>query len=153
MNITHNKVYEFVIENLTFGDLSKEVLCEIFKDGRVASHLLERQLVAWFPELTHIPGCKSHDHTGADGALYDAKNFTKGGLKFMPSNQLGVRRVFVAEIAHEKAKKLIYIACDIVDFPQVRVKFVDGAVLLKEYPSCKIPFGHRESFFAESQIG
>ena len=147
MRVVHNKIYEFEIENLAFGDLSTESLHEAFKDGRVASHLLERQLAVWFPELTHVKGCKFHDHKGTDGALYDAKNFTKNGLKFMPSNQRGAGRTFIVETAHEKAKKLIYIACDIVDFPRVRVKFADGIDLIEEYPTCKIPFGHREKLF------
>jgi hypothetical protein len=146
-NIVINKVYNFQVENFEFGGLSRDACIEIFKDGRVASHFLERQLTIWFPTLTHIKGCKDHDHIDADGVKYDAKNFTKRGLIFMPSNQMGAGRKFNESVAHEKAKKLIFICCDIVDFPIVRVKFADGAELAKQYPTCKIKKGDREEFF------
>jgi len=146
-DIIIDKVYEFEVENFEFGGLSRETCIEIFKDGRVASHFLERQLTLWFPTLTHIKGCKDHDHVDTDGVKYDAKNFTKRGLIFMPSNQMGAGRKFNESVAHEKAKKLIFICCDIVDFPRVRVKFADGVELAKQYPTCKIKKGDREEFF------
>ena len=40
-------------------------------------------------------------------------------------------------------------ACDIVDFPKVRVRFISGKDLIEKYPGkrCKVPFAERESFF------
>ena len=148
MKIKLNKTYHFEIKNYSFGNLSTRELSEVLKDGRVAAPLLEVQLTKWFNELTHIKGNKDHDHIGKNGELYDAKNFTKGGLNFMPSNQRGQGRTFIAEIAHEKANKLIYICCDIVDFPKLRVKFVKGSELVKQYPKCKISKTNREIFYA-----
>ena len=143
-----NETFDFKVRNFTFGDLSEQETIDCFKDGRVASHFLERQLTKWFPELIHIKGCKDHDHVDQNGTKYDAKNFTpSGGLKFMSSNMLGTGRKFNPTVAHEKASHLIYICCDIVDFPQVRVLFRKGTELIVEYPKCAIPLSKRAVLF------
>jgi len=149
MKIELNKTYEFEIANFSFGDLTSAELVEVFMDGRFASPFLERQLAKWFPDLKHVTGNKPHDHVDSSGTLYDAKNFTKNGLKFMPSNQLGQGRKFEAKVAHEKAEKLVYISCDIVDFPKLRVRFTAGTKLVKEYPDCKIPLKEREAYYQD----
>jgi hypothetical protein len=147
MKIQMNKTYNFEIKNVAFGDIPPSRIPEFFKDGRVASFFLEEQLTHWFPTLTRIEGNKDHDHLDAQGRKYDAKNFTKHGLKFMPSNQLGEGRVFNAEVAHAKAEQLRYILCDILDFPRVRVKFMEGTDLVQQYPSCSARPGQREVLF------
>ncbi len=147
MKIELNKTYNFNIDSVSFGSIPKVRIHEFFKDGRVASFFLEEQLPHWFPELTRIEGNKDHDHVDTLGRKYDAKNFTKGGLRFMPSNQMGAGRKFNALVAHDKANKLIYICCDIVEFPKVRVKFVKGSELIKEYPKCSVPKSKREVLF------
>jgi hypothetical protein len=147
VKIQKNKTYTFEINKIAFGDIPKDRLPIFFQDGRVASFFLEEQLQHWFPELRRIEGNKPYDHLDNEENRYDAKNFTKHGLKFMPSNQLGEGRKFVAEIAHAKAAQLCYICCDIVDFPKVRVRFVDGADMIKEYPRCTVPKSHREVLF------
>tara|TARA_R110000824_G_scaffold209928_2_gene395796 strand:+ start:679 stop:1125 length:447 start_codon:yes stop_codon:yes gene_type:complete len=147
VKIEKNKTYNFKIKNVSFGDIPSRVITELFKDGRVASPFFEEQLQHWFPELTRILGNKDHDHVDEDGNKYDAKSFTKNGLKFMPSNQLGEGRKFDAQVAHAKAAKLCYICCDIVEFPRVRVKFIDGRDLIKEHPKCAISKGNREVLF------
>lgn len=143
-----NKTYNFRIKNYSFGDLSIAELNETYTDGRVTSHLLERQLTKWFPTLTHVVGCADHDHHDASGQLYDAKNFTKGGMNFKPSKMLGVGRVFNYKAMVEKASKLIYIACDIVDFPRVRVVFKKGDDLVREFPNGKVSYSNREVLFS-----
>tara|TARA_B100000287_G_C20643358_1_gene784289 strand:+ start:238 stop:708 length:471 start_codon:yes stop_codon:yes gene_type:complete len=148
MNIELNKVYEFDLTGkMSFGDISIDRLYDFFKDGRNASFMLEEQLTHWFTDLTRVEGNKDHDHFDSNGVLYDAKNFTKGGLRFMPSNQMGAGRKFNETIAHEKADKLVYICCDIVDFPKVRVVFKSGKELVKSYPKCSVPRKDREVLF------
>ena len=147
MLIELNETYEFEIENYSFADLTQEELNKLYQDGRYASPFLEIQLTKWFNELTHVPGNKWRDHFGKNGKSYDAKNFTKNGLKFKPSNMLGQGRTYVAEVAHKKAKKLIYICCDIVEFPKIRVRFVEGSELVKQYPKCEISSANREAFY------
>lgn len=144
--IDYERVYEYTIDNISFGSLPRDVVVELFKDGRVASHFLERQLEVWFPELTFV-NAKGHDHLDPEGNLYDQKCFTKGGLGFAPSHMGGKGRVFVQEEAHEHAKDVTYICCDIIDFPKVRVVFRRGSDLIVEYPKCKVPFKNRELFF------
>jgi hypothetical protein len=133
---------------LQFGDIPIEVLTEHFKDGRWASTLLERYIPILYPELVWVSGNKDHDHIDAAGNQYDLKCFTKGGLKFMPSNQIGSHRSFDAKIAHDKARKLTYICCDITQFPLITVKFANGNNLIEKYPKCLIPFKDREAFFS-----
>ena len=123
---------------VSFGDLSENVVEDLFKDGRIASHAIERQIEIWFPDLTFV-NKKGYDHIDSSGRKYDAKNFTKAsGMNFMPSIMKGGGRSYDEEIAHGHAKEMIYIPCDIVDFPIVRVVFKKGSDLLKEYPDCSI---------------
>ena len=148
MKLKLNKTYEFDLSNtISFGDISEKRLYEFFKDGRNASFMLEEQLTHWFPELTRVEGNKDHDHISENGVKYDAKNFTKYGLNFMPSNQIGAGRKFDSVIAYQKANKLVYICCDIVDFPKVKVIFKDGKDLVKSYPNCKVSKSKREMLF------
>ena len=147
MNIEINKEYAFEIHNFAFGDIPDDELIENFKDGRCCSWFMEPQLSKWFPQLIRVKGNKDHDHKDANGVLYDAKNFTSNGLQFAPSNQYGAGRKFNESVAHEKANKLIYICCDIVDFPKIRVKFAEGSQLIKQFPKCKINKNQREEFF------
>jgi len=143
---TRAPVYTFdFTDKVKLGSLSQEETYEVFRDGRFAAHFLERELTKHF-HLSFV-NKTGYDHVDPTGQKYDAKNFTKRGLSFMPSNQLGEGRKFNADVAHAKAKELIYICCDIVDFPKVRVKFAYGADLVKEYPKCKVPKGYREALF------
>ena len=147
MDIVYNKNYNFKI-NATFGDLPTSVLEKVLKDGRLATHFLERQLEVWFPELTCV-NAKGYDHVrkGSD-ILYDQKCFTKGGLGFAPSKMLGAGRKINIEEAHAHANTIDYIACDITEFPKVVVRFVKGSDLVEKYPTCKVKYNQREELFA-----
>lgn len=147
--IKYNKTYKYTIQNVSFGNLSRAALIRIFKDGRYVSPLIEEHLTIWFPGLTRIEGNKDHDHVDKKGIIYDAKNFTKNGMMFMPSNQIGASRKYDPKITEQKANKLIYICCDVVDFPDVKVRFIPGKQLIKSYPKAKVPYGERDSFFGE----
>ena len=149
--IIFDKAFTFNLGGtFSFGDLSTGSLIEIFKDGRVASHLLERQLVHWFPELKHIKGCKDHDHVNRndEDILYDAKNFTtSGGCKFLPSSMIGTGRKFDEERFLYKTQKMNYIICDIVDFPKINVIFKRGSELADQYTNGKISKSKRKELF------
>lgn len=148
MDIKYNKNYTFKIK-ATFGDLPASVLQEVLKDGRLASHFLERQLEVWFPELTFV-NARGYDHVRKGSKiLYDQKCFTAtSGLKFAPSKMLGGGRKIDIKEAHAHANTIDYIACDIVDFPKVTVRFCKGSDLVKKYPSCKVKYNQRDEFFA-----
>jgi hypothetical protein len=140
-----NRVYNFECR-ATFGTLSQERVNKLFTDGRRSSGFLELQLEEWFPELTFVDG-KGYDHVDPNGVKYDAKCFTRGGAKFCPSVMLGAGRFIDEKKLWEHANHMIYIFCDIVDFPKVRVICKYGSDLVK-YSKGSIPFGDRDVLFA-----
>lgn len=148
MEIQMYKTYSYDFTNeVKFGSLPVEILHKLFQDGRNASFMLEEWLAIYFPSLTRVEGNKDHDHIDTNGVKYDAKNFTKKGLKFMPSSQIGKGRTFDPTQAYEKAGKLVYICCDIVDFPQIHIRFIPGKDLMKKYPKCSVLFSKRSELF------
>lgn len=145
MQINLNQIYTFECP-ASFGTLSQKLVNQLFTDGRRASGFLERQLELWFPDLTFVDG-KGYDHVDLQQQKYDAKCFTQRGAKFCPSNMIGVGRSVNEEKLWEHATQMIYIFCDVVDFPQVRVIYKKGTDLLN-YPKGNIPFKDRDVLFA-----
>jgi len=150
MTIELNKVYTKTITNFSFGELSKEELIRLFKDGRVASKFLEKLATIWFPELTNVD-LKHYDHVDTEGNKFEMKGFTGNGCKFVPSSMIGKGRYIDRDELAEgiKEHKLTYIITDIVEFPTVKIKFIDGKKLLSEYPSGEIRPKQREELFNE----
>ena len=131
----------------SFGTLSQERVDKLFTDGRRASGFLELQLEEWFEGLVFEDG-KGYDHRYQyTEELLDAKCFTKRGAKFCPSVMLGAGRSVDEEKLWEHATDMIYIFCDVVEFPKVRVIFKRGSDLT-QYPKGSIPFGDRDALFA-----
>lgn len=147
IDIEIDKVYEKTLHNLSFADLNQDEIIEILSDGRYSAPLLEIQLCKWFPSLTHVKGNKDHDHIDQHGNIYDAKNFTKGGMNFMPSNQIGSGRKLNPEIAIEKSNKLIYICVDITQLPNIKIIFKNGKELAANYKKFKVPFNKKDELF------
>jgi len=145
-DVIYDKTFTFEVE-ATFGDLPTELINKMFQDGRVASKFLENHIPVWFPELEFVDA-HGYDHVNKKtGRLLDAKCFTKGGLTYAPSNMLGGGRKIVNEVAHEHANEIDYIACDIIDFPVIRIRFAKGSDLVEKYPTCKIKRNQRDEFF------
>ena len=86
-----------------------------------------------------------------DGNKYEMKGFTRNGCKFVPSSMLGKGRHIDINLLAEGIRdhKLTYIIIDISEFPFIRVKFIDGNKLLKEYPTGEIRVNKKEDFFIE----
>lgn len=142
-----DKNYYFdLVGQIQFDCIPEEDLYMLFRDGRHCAPLIEKWLTKMFP-LIHVTGNKDHDHIDNENNQYDVKNFTKNGLKFMPSNQIGAGRSFDKEKSHEKAKKLIYIICDIVEFPKLTVRFIAGEKLIEKYPKCAVNIRERNVLF------
>tara|TARA_B100001250_G_scaffold141781_1_gene121315 strand:+ start:106 stop:546 length:441 start_codon:yes stop_codon:yes gene_type:complete len=139
-----NKTDVFQCE-ASFGTLSREKVNKLFTDGRRASGFLEIQLEEWFPDLTFEDG-KGYDHVDTNGQQYDAKCFTPRGANFSPSVMLGAGRKVDRTKLWEHATDMIYIFCDIVSFPEVRVVFKKGSDLT-HYNRGAIPFGDRNVLF------
>lgn len=145
--ITLNKAYAFTIESFSFGNLSREEMKVILKDGRVFSHFIEKWISKTFP-LTHVTGCKKYDFIDSNGMQYDEKTFTKGGCYFRPSNMIGQGRVFEKDVFIAKTTNLTFCIVSNVDFPNIKLKFVTGEELLKKYPNGKISIKEHDKFFA-----
>ena len=147
-SIELDKTFHHRIGKVSFGDLSEEEINKAYKDGRAFAPLIER----WLPKhylLIHVPGCKGHDFVDKiyQGTKYDEKTFTAGGCIFAPSSMIGKgRKVNIPEL-QLKASKLIYCIVSNVDFPNIKVKFVRGSVLLRKYPKGNITPKHMDSFF------
>jgi len=148
MSFEFNKTYTKIIENLAFGDLQREELIELLKDGRIFSHYAERVLAKDF-SLKHIGGCEGHDLERPENAdvKFDQKTFTDNGCKFMPSNMIGQGRKFDEAVFIEKSKKLIYVVVSNVKFPEIKIRFVKGEELAKIYPTGAIQFKDHDKFF------
>ena len=144
LNVTHT----YTINNISFGNLSQESVIEIFKDGRVFSHFIEKWLTSHYP-LIHVSGCRDHDFIDPHNSniKYDEKTFTRNGCNFCPSNMLGQGRVFNMEVFEEKNKKLIFCIVSNINFPEIKVKFMKGVELLEKYPKGKISLENHIQFF------
>ena len=149
--IEYKKVYTFNLRNkMVFGDLTEDEAIKVLSDGRPMSHLIEVQLTKWFPQLTHVRGCKDHDHVmQQNGRMVklDAKNFTKRGCKFMPSSMIGTGRKFNQEQFNDSVKNKDYIIVDITRLPKVHVMFQKGTDLAAAFPKGKITKSQRGLLF------
>ena len=107
-----NKTYQFLVENIEFGNIPKEILYELFKDGRVASNFISHQIEIWFPGLKFVDKA-GYDCIDLCNDRYEIKSFTKHGSCFAQSKYQGCgRKLDVAE--HTKhACSLKYIFVDI----------------------------------------
>ncbi len=147
-SITLNKVNKHTLSDISFDILPESIVSEIYRDGRVFSHFIERWAPLNYP-LDWVAGCKKYDFKDRnnENIIYDEKTFTKGGCRFMPSNMIGQGRKFDEEVFLEKAKSLIYMIVDNNDFPIIRIKFVNGSELAAMYPKGSIPYNDRNKFF------
>lgn len=147
--IIMDKTFTHTIKHFGFDNLSPEIISKLYKDGRVFSHFIEHWLAENYP-FTHIGGCKDHDlvDQSATQDRYDQKTFTKNGCRFYPSNMIGVGRKFDKEIFEEKTKNLKFCIVSNIDFPEIKVKFVKGVDLLKDYPTGIISRDKHDKFFA-----
>ena len=145
---TLGKTYTHKIENVQFDGLSQETLIDIYKDGRVFSHLIEHYLVGLFPSLVHVPGCKDHDFNNKyNKDRLDEKTFTKNGCKFMPSSMIGTGRKFDNKKFEEHCNKIIYCIVSNVNFPEIKIRFEKGCELMKKFPIGNISSKKHDEFF------
>jgi hypothetical protein len=148
--IIFNKTIDRRIDNVSFDTLPVEVITELFKDGRIFSHFIERILAQDYG-LKHVTGCKGHDIVDPSNPdiKYEQKTFTGNGCKFMPSNMIGQGRQFNKEVFIEKSKNLIYVIVSNVKFPLLKIRFVKGSELATEYPSGEIKLKDHDKFFTD----
>lgn len=142
------KTYTFQLTNIGFDSLAPIVLESIFKDGRAFSHLIEPWIANKF-NLIHEKGCKHFDFKDGNNpeVLIDEKTFTNRGLSFSPSNMKGQGRTFNREIFEKKTNSLVFCCVSNINFPEIKVKFIQGKDLLQQYPNGFIPLKDFSKFF------
>ena len=147
-SIQLDKTFTHKLDSIVFDNLPSEIILEILKDGRPFSHFIEKWLEHNYP-LDHITGCKKYDFVDRNysDTKYDEKTFTKRGCYYMPSNMLGQGRKFDKDVFESKTKELIFCIVSNINFPEIKIRFVQGINLLKKYPNGKIPIGEYENFF------
>ena len=148
MSYVLGKTYTHLLANISFDNLPADMLKAVFKDGRVFSHLIE----AWVAQeynITHIKGCRGHDFVCGDNGIIkiDQKSFTGGGLSFTPSNMKGQGRIFDRNVFEKKTKDLQFCCVSNINFPEIKIKFIDGVELLQLYPNGRIPLHDHDKFF------
>ena len=148
--IVYDTTITKTLKDVSFDSLPLSVLKELFEDGRIFSHFMER-IIARDYDLTHVSGCKGHDLVDSSDSeiKYEQKSFTKSsGCDFTPSNMKGAGRRFNEAVFHEKAKKLIYVVCSNVHFPEIKIRFIKGVDVIALYPKGKITLKGHDAFFS-----
>tara|TARA_Y100000004_G_C8887136_1_gene400299 strand:+ start:179 stop:658 length:480 start_codon:yes stop_codon:yes gene_type:complete len=138
--INYDEVYLFDISSkVSFWDLPKEVVYELFRDGRTASRFLELKIPDLFRDFEYVDG-SGYDWLKELVKKVEGKCYTKGGCNFAPSKMVGSsRKVKPDEVQkHIEENDLDYILMDIREFPVIRMRFVKGSELIKDHPNCKI---------------
>jgi hypothetical protein len=153
MKIEYNKSYVFDFTGkISFGDLSKELLNTMFRDGRVASKFLENHIPIWFPDLEYVDA-HGYDHVHKEsGRKFDNKNFTARGTNYAPSVMVGAGRKIDKAVLHEHANEIDYILTDISNFPTVNLTFIRGTELVEKYPNGQIPYKAKRSLFERQDL-
>lgn len=146
--VDFNKTYTQTIDNISFGSLSQDTLCGLFRDGRISSHFMEHIITEKFG-LKHIQGCKTHDmEDPSDSTIkYEEKTFTSGGCKIMSSSMIGTGRNFDSSKFQAHAKELIYVIVSVVSFPEIKIRFFRGDELATRFPRGEIKPNQHEALF------
>jgi hypothetical protein len=150
--ININKIYTFTIEQCSWGDLTRDDLNLLFRDGRACAPLIQLQLTKWFDCLDYVNGSGFDHMHKVDQTYFEHKCFTKGGCNFAPSFMVGSGRkihdpVHASPADRKIYDELIYIITDITEFPTIKVRFVAGKELRNLYPKQKIPRSAYREFF------
>ena len=101
--------------------MTEDEVVQYFTDGRRASFVIERRIVATHPDWSLAPTEGSgFDVVDPDDAKWEVRSITRGGVYFTPSNQVGKGRAY-DKLAFEQKLALVrgFILADIVEFPNV----------------------------------
>lgn len=142
---------KYKMNELQLDHLDENETIEFLSDGRVANFLLTKQIPKLFPEK-NLRVCKTKSKTYIDDNSHNylVRCFTRDGMRFMPSNQLGVGRKYNYNATRDNSSNTTIIACDISEFPTVNIKFLNARSLLAEYTDAVIHYKDRELIFGET---
>lgn len=146
--IKYNEVYEFTF-NIAIDGWTDDEIKSLLQDGRVNSHLLEKQIPKWF-ELD-FENQAGYDHIDKFGNKYEQKGF-KQSCNLQPSKCVGKGREYSLEAQAEhrtfvKNNKLKYILTDVSAYPTVKLVFKEGLELLNEFPDAVIKKKSKSKIF------
>ncbi len=139
--------------DVNFGDINIDILHEVLRDGRACSFLIYNQLPIWYPDFEIVKHADANflmKKGSTDISLYNSRTFTDNGLNFAMSKMIGSNRPGLDPVLYREFidhYNLQYILIDIVDFPEVRVKFISADKLITMYPKAIIPEFDREVLF------
>jgi hypothetical protein len=147
------KYYEGEFNNFTctfndlqFDNLTKYSLELMFKDGRYVSPFLEW----WLDQntnLTLIKGNKKSDFFDENKIHYQLKTFTRNGMNFRPSSQIGTGRSKDQESFEEYCRSQSFIVGNITKFPVVEFRVFTGVYLLDTFKFGVVPFNQSNILF------
>jgi hypothetical protein len=121
--------FTHIFLDLKFDNLKHPSLIKLFKDGRFISPFLE----SWLNQNTNLKsliGNKTSDFYDENGLFYQLKVFTKYGLGFRPSSQIGSQRSYNQKKFEAYCESQTFILASVVHFPTVKFKLVLGTSLL-----------------------
>jgi hypothetical protein len=120
---------------------------EYLTDSRRASFIIERRLKWENPGWTLAPSeGAGYDLLDPDGALWEVRSITRGGVYFTPSAQVGSGRKFAEAGFMTKLDAVAgFILADIVEFPIVTVFKVPVAYVKRWYADGELNAGARVS--------
>ena len=134
--LKENITFKFELEKISIDNLGEKKINLLFQDGRVFSHFIENWLDNNCERLQKVNGCKNHDFIDIKTNIkYEQKTWTKNGLIFIPSNMIGSQRKININKFEYMTKKRKFIIVNNIQFPKIKIKFLDGCSLLKKYPS------------------
>jgi len=111
-------------ETIQFGPINKEVLANIFKDGRVSGLIAEHLLIGLFKNLARSPiENSSYDVFDTKwGTSFEVRCITENGLRTMPSYMIGQGRVYNLKEHMEKLFNIDYfIFIDVTNSPIFKI--------------------------------
>ena len=151
MKISEGTKYIINIKKFSFGNISRDNLKEIFKDGRVFGLLSEYLLpIISSGEIKKEPGNKYFDLSKKKEKI-EQRTLTDGGLRLIPSSQIGTGRSYNSEKFTNKIKEVkwffiidntrfpylegVFIQSDKLDLVQTRYKY--NSARKKFFDNCK----------------
>ena len=145
-----NKTYHKKFEDVKFDNLDEVSLLKAFLNGSTISRFIELWLARNYDKLMDSDTVEYDLWDFEKKRKVEVKSFTKGGCNFMPSYMIGAGRKLEEEKAYEYIDGKIFCIVDIIDYPNIYYKFIEGDVLQWDYPKYKIPIKQRTTFFKRS---
>jgi len=98
--------------------------------------------------LIYIPGNNKYDFIDDNNNRYQLKTFTKNGMSFRPSSQIGSGRKKNQKEFEDYCNTQTFIIASVIKFPIVKFKIVSGKHLITSFPNGKVKFEEHNVIFS-----